>query len=314
MTPARRKAGMMNHCSGLFLAGPYLQERQKMLSSGILVKGYHQTGYSACSDEKSPLHDATFHAIGTIVLNAENDVISHARLVQFIGADGDILWMSGLSAVGAGSHKYKVNAGMGKWKHVFGVLEEKGLDGIRADGHLFVRWDLAYCTMTGESQCGNPIPGSMTGDPQCKSLGMDADEYRFYDTGYSFHGPHATDSEITLANGFVLVFNHQDGVLISRNENSPRHDATCCDRGISILLPGNESAAGDIMLLEDTDSDGDLTWLFHEWWYETGSGRYEFIGGTGKWAGIQGVGKTLGLVRMRADDYWMPTWELRWKL
>ena len=67
-------------------------------------------------------------------------------------------------------------------------------------------------------------------------------------------------------------------------------------------------------MLEDTDADGDIVWLYHEWWYGKGPGRYEFLGGTGKWADISGVGKTLGMVCSRADDHYMPTWEMRWKI
>jgi hypothetical protein len=27
---------------------------------------------------------------------------------------------------------------------------------------------------------------------------------------------------------------------------------------------------GDVMLLEDTDPDGDIVWLYHEWWVREG--------------------------------------------
>ena len=68
------------------------------------------------------------------------------------------------------------------------------------------------------------------------------------------------------------------------------------------------------MLLEDTDPDGDIVWLYHIWWYGTGPGQYRFIGGTGKWEGIIGEGRTLGMLRPRTDDHWMLRSEMHWKI
>ncbi len=142
---------------------------------------------------------------------------------------------------------------------------------------------------------------------------VEAGAYTDYDTGYSFHGPRVVTGIKELSNGLLLSANTQAGVLISENEHSPRHDATFYDRGSTIKTPEGK-ALGDIMLLEDTDADGDVVWLYHEWWYGQGPGRYQFLGGTGKWAGIAGVGKTLGSVRTRADDRYMPTWEMHWRI
>ncbi len=68
------------------------------------------------------------------------------------------------------------------------------------------------------------------------------------------------------------------------------------------------------MLLEDTDPDGDIAWLYHEWWYGEGPGTYRFIGGTGKWAGISGVGSTLGILKDRTDDHYMLRSEIFWNI
>jgi hypothetical protein len=146
----------------------------------------------------------------------------------------------------------------------------------------------------------------------CPSLVASGD-YRDYDTGYSFHGPHVVTGTKALANGLTLVANHQSGVLISENADSPRHNATCYDRGTTIKTSEGKTL-GDVMLLEDTDADGDIVWLYHEWWYGQGPGSYEFIGGTGKWKGIVGLGQTLGMVQRRADDHYMPTWEMHWRI
>ena len=68
------------------------------------------------------------------------------------------------------------------------------------------------------------------------------------------------------------------------------------------------------MLLEDTDPDGDIVWLYHEWWYGKGPGSYEFIEGTGKWKGITGRGVTLGMLRPRTDDHFMLRSEMHWNI
>jgi len=69
-----------------------------------------------------------------------------------------------------------------------------------------------------------------------------------------------------------------------------------------------------LLLLEDTDPDGDVAWLAHVWWYGKGPGTYRFLGGTGKWEGITGVGITRGMLRPRSDDHFMLKSELRWKI
>jgi hypothetical protein len=79
--------------------------------------------------------------------------------------------------------------------------------------------------------------------------------------------------------------------------------------------PGTTGGSnGDAMLLEDTDPDGDIVWLYHEWWYSNPPGSYEFIGGTGKWKGITGYGVTRGMLRGRTDDNYMLKSEMHWNL
>ena len=77
--------------------------------------------------------------------------------------------------------------------------------------------------------------------------------YTDYDTGYSFHGAHVVTGTKALTNGLTLVANNQCGVLLSENPNSPRHNATCHDRGTTIKTSEGKTL-GDVMLLEDTDA------------------------------------------------------------
>lgn len=136
--------------------------------------------------------------------------------------------------------------------------------------------------------------------------------YTNCETGYSFHGGHVITGTKVLTSGLTIVANVQAGVLLRDNADSPRHNTTCYDRGTTIKTSEGKTL-GDVMLLEDRDADGDVVWLHHEWWYGQGPGSYEFIGGTGKWKGITGVGQTLGMVQRRADDHYMPSWEMHWK-
>jgi hypothetical protein len=118
-----------------------------------------------------------------------------------------------------------------------------------------------------------------------------------------------------LSNGISLEFSTQSGVLMSLldpGKVSPRNNATCFDRGNTVKLDGK--TLGDIMLLEDTDQDGDVVWLLHIWWYNKGPGSYEFIDGIGKWEGISGTGVTRGMYKNRTDDHFMLKSELVWNL
>ena len=76
---------------------------------------------------------------------------------------------------------------------------------------------------------------------------------------------------------------------------------------------------GDVMLIEDMDPDGDIAWLFHEFWYTEGlpfgtHAGYWYLGGTGKWDGIKGVCKPLKRIRVRNDVNNMIALELSWTI
>ena len=88
--------------------------------------------------------------------------------------------------------------------------------------------------------------------------------------------------------------------------------ATNFDRGATIKM--GDRNLGDVMLLEDTDPDGDVVWLYRTWWYGKGPGTYRFIGGTGKWDGITGEGKTPGILRPRMEGHWMLRSEMHWRI
>jgi hypothetical protein len=272
------------------------------LKNGLTLEANRQAGIVVSETPGSPLHHATLFAQGTTVVDTEGAILCDARLYEFTDPDGDSAWAIGVNwpAKGAGGEAaFRLVQGTGKWEGLGGAFKTLGLVQERADDHCMLRWKASW-----------EVDVERTWDYEAL---VEAGDYTDYDTGYSFHGPHVVTAVKELANGQLLSANTQAGVLISENEHSPRHNATCYDRGTTIKTPEGR-ALGDIMLLEDTDADGDVVWLYHEWWYGRGPGRYQFLGGTGKWAGISGVGKTLGSVCSRADDHYMPTWEMRWKI
>ena len=289
--------------TGYTFQGPRIVDRTMPLTSGLTLEAYHQSGVVLGENPSSPLYDATMFAQGTILKNADGVILGDVQLTEFTGPDGDTAWACGLDWFAEGQAEgqgtYRLVQGTGKWEGIAGTFNTLGHKRARADDHVMlrceIRWEVAphrkwdYATLVADGG------------------------YTDYDTGYSFHGAHIVTGTKPLTNGLTLVANHQSGVLLSESANSPRHNATCYDRGTTIKTSEGKTL-GDVMLLEDTDADGDVVWLYHEWWYGQGPGSYQFIGGTGKWQGIAGVGQTLGMLQQRADDHYMPTWETHWKL
>ena len=284
--------------TGYAFASPQIVEATKPLKNGLTLLDVHRSGVMVAENPKSPWHHATFLAYGTTVQDADGKVVQEVALWETTDADGDSTW-SILWRPAEGPGKLEFVQGTGKWEGIAGGGMALGVVRARADDHAMPRWEMCWRT-----------DGARSGDAD----GAAQAAYTDYDTGYSFHGPHVTRSKKELANGIGLVVSTQSGVLTSMNPeaNSPRHHATCFDRGTTVQVDGK--VVGDVMLLEDQDPDGDLVWLIHVWWYGKGPGWYRFLGGTGKWAGITGTGTTLGMLRRRADDHYMLKSEIRWRI
>ena len=264
------------------------EQRSKVFSDGRSIIAYRQSGTMVGGDANGPWKKAALFAQGTIFKDAGGAVIADVALWETTDPEGDLVWCILWQPKDA-PHALEIKAGTGKWKGISG--KGKLLNG-RA------RWEIEWSIANLESAALRCKPG----------------DYAYHDSGFSFHGPHVTEMSRKLPNGATLIYNNQSGVLLSDNREarSPRNLATSYDRGTTYSI-GDRNLA-DIMLLEDTDPDGDTVWLYHEWWYGTGPGSYEFIGGTGKWEGISGYGKTLGVLRDRVDDHWLLKSEMHWNL
>ncbi len=289
--------------AGLMFAGPATNDRTMPLSNGLTLTAFRQSGVIISTDTARPTSGLTLFTQGTAITNEEGALIVKAELHEMTDPDGDSVWAIGANRFDDGAPtacgKFRLVQGTGKWQGVSGFFGLTGLQQARADEHVMVNCETQWAF-------GN------AGRASYEDL-VNKGNYTNYDTGFSFHGAHVDTRTVELSTGLRLVANTQSGVLLSNNPDSPRHNATCYDRGTTIKTSENKTL-GDIMLLEDTDADGDVVWLYHEWWYDQGPGSYEFIAGTGKWRGISGIGRTLGMVAQRADDHYMPSWEMHWKL
>lgn len=283
---------------GYLFSDPVIERRTKKLKDGTVLVAYHQHGIVVSQTPGSPWHHATCLAQGTTVKDPAGAVVLDVALCEMTDVDGDLTWSTWWRP-GGGAGRLSLEVGTGKWEGITGdgTLREDLC--ARADGYAMPQWDISWGL-----------------DPARHAGEADIDEgsYTHHDTGLSFHGPHITELTRELKNGMNLAVSNQSGVLISEQPDakSPRHYATNFDRGTTIKQ--GEKTLGDVMLLEDTDPDGDTVWLCHVWWYGKGPGSYRFLGGTGKWEGIVGEGRTLGMLRERNDDHYMLRSEMFWRM
>lgn len=287
--------------AGYLFLEPQEEKRLKKFKNGNVLTAYHQFGTISSRQRSSPWYRSTFFAQGSILKNHQGKVIAHVALCETVDNDGDLTWSTFWQRED-GSSEISLKAGTGKWKGIAGSGKLSTDQSSRIDGHsqpdYEMNWELSHLP-----------PAAARNNPE---------DFKFHDKGLSFHGPHIYDFSKTLDNGVTLMVSSQSGVLLSDDPSakSPRNFATCYDRGTTYKpAPGTKGGSnGDAMLLEDTDPDGDIVWLYHEWWYSNPPGSYEFIGGTGKWKGITGYGVTRGMLRQRTDDHYMLKSEMHWTL
>lgn len=281
---------------GFFLMGPEIETASKNFKDGKRMFHYTHEGMIVSDNPKSPWHDASMYVQGTALLDKEGKRIADVALCESTDPNGDLCWF--VLWTSDKGYEFTLRAGTGKWNNISGKASGGSGELKRADNNLKFPWEMSWEILEGEGLRG-PI---------------NRQEYTYHDSGLSFHGPHIITLNKELKNGVNLVYSDQSGVLLSDNRDavSPRNFSTCWDRGTTYYLNGKN--LGDVMLLEDTDPDGDMVWLYHEWWYGKGPGTYDFIGGTGKWKGISGRGVTRGMFKERTDDHFMLRSELHWNI
>jgi hypothetical protein len=282
---------------GYFFVGPEIETSGKKFKDGKYLMHYtHEGGVAISENVASPWHDGILYVQGSALMNEKGERMADVALCEITDKDGDLCWFVFRST--EEGFKLEIKAGTGKWDNISGSAKMGKVKDPRADGYHKFPWEMSWEILE-QSITDNPI---------------NKDKYEFHDQGLSFHGPHVTTLSKELNNKVNLVYSNQSGVLLSEDPEavSPRNFATCFDRGTTYQLEGK--TLGDVMLLEDTDPDGDIVWLYHEWWYGKGPGSYEFIEGTGKWKSITGIGVTLGMLRARTDDHFMLRSEMHWNI
>jgi hypothetical protein len=284
--------------SGYIFAGPTVERKSKAVKQGVVLVDNVREGVIVSNDAGSPWHKATYYTQGSILRDADGKFIRQVAFCETIDPDGDVTW-SILWEPSVGRASYHFVVGTGKWKGIAGEVTVTGMQ-RRADDYTMPSYRMSWEV---DEKNDETIPPFQPKGP-----------FTNHATSLSFHGPHVTESIRELANGLKLVVNTQVGVLMGEDPSvpSPRSYVTSYDKGTTVWDRGERLA--DVMLLEDTDSDGDMAWLVHVWWYARGRGLYKFVGGTGKWEGIRGEGNTLPALMKRTDDYHFLRSGIHWRI
>ena len=284
--------------SGYIFANPTVERKRKFVKPGMVLIDNHRNGVIVSNNAGSPWYKATYYIHGSILSDAEGKFIRQVAFCETIDPDGDVTW-SILWEPSEEKASYHFIVGTGKWKGIAGEAVITGKQN-HADGHTTPSYRMSWEI---DEKNDLTIPPFSPKGP-----------YTNHATSLSFHGPHVTENIKELANGLKLIVNTQIGVLLPENPaiQSPRAYAASYDKGVTVWSGGVRLS--DVMLLEDTDSDGDMSWLVHVWWYARGRGLYKFVGGTGKWEGIRGEGTTLPATMKRTDDYHFLRSEINWRI
>ena len=288
--------------NGYLFLGPREEISSKKIGKGQTITAFLCDGVAVSENPDSPWYRATLFAHGSIITDPEGKVLKEVIICETTDPQGDLSWSVLWYPEGANNPgSFTLIQGTGRWSGIHGSGSSEKHLADRSDTHRMPMYTMEWAI--------DPVNAPFSDSIQEK------DNYQYMDKCLSFHGPHIFIRSRDLTNGISLEFSSQSGVLmslLSADTFSPRNGATCFDRGNTVKLNGKTQ--GDIMLLEDTDADGDVVWLYHIWWYNKGPGIYRFIGGTGKWDGISGEGVTRGMLKARTDDHFMLKSELHWNL
>ncbi len=284
---------------GYIFMNPMVERKKKTVKPGQTHIDNHRSGTIVAENKESPWYKATYYSHGSILQDSAGKLIRQAAFVETIDADGDVTW-SILWEPSDGKPTYHFVVGTGKWKGIAGEAVITGTQ-RRADEGTMANYEISWEI---DEKNDQTIPAFNPKGPYTNKA-----------SSLSFHGPHVTESIRELSNGLKLIINTQIGVLLPEDPavQSPRGYAASNDNGVTVWKDGERLA--DVMLLEDCDAEGDMSWLCHVWWYARGRGLYKFVGGTGKWEGIRGEGTTLpAILKPRTDDYHFLRSGIQWRI
>ena len=263
--------------AGYFFTGPRQVIKTKKIKSDVIISAFTQKGVIITEEKGSPWYNASLFLQGSVLMDTSGKELKEVIICEACDKDGDLNWAVLHYPEGnAGPGTFELVQGTGKWAGIMGTGKITGNRVDRSDEYSMPGYEIEWQI--------DPVNAPNSNEIKNK------EQYEYRDECLSFHGPHVFLFSRKLSNGISLEFSTQSGVLMSQlspETISPRNNATCYDRGNTVKLNGQ--TLGDVMLLEDTDQDGDVVWLLHIWWYNKGPGSYKFIDGIGKWDGIEGV-------------------------
>jgi hypothetical protein len=235
--------------SGYLFTGHAVERKSKVVKPGTVLIDNVREGIIVSDNPGSPWNKSTYYHQGSILGDGDGKFIRQVALLEAIDPDGDVTW-SILWEPSEGKASYHFIVGTGKWK---GIAGEATITGItpRADNHTMqtykMKWEI-------DEKNDETVPAFSPKGP-----------YTNYATSMSFHGPHVTEFVRELSNGLKLIVNTQVGVLIGEGpaDPSPRGWVASYDKGTTVW--SHDKRLADVMVLEDTDSDGDMAWLVEDY-------------------------------------------------
>jgi hypothetical protein len=258
-----------------------LQSLVVMVSSGAILS----------DDPASPWYQSSYLANGSIIRDETGKAICEVMLIETTDADGDATWAIMKWWYDDGYGEFDLVTGTGKWKWLRGKGQIfPGPE--RKDDHIMPKFKFEW----------RLDPDANAKFDATYKAWLEAEEYTTRAVGYSFHGPHVTESTRHIGNGLTLDSNTQGGPYIFEDfPDSPFYQSKWKSHDTSIY-DAKGTYLADVLIMESIDGDGDIAWQYQVWWYDQPPGRNVIFGGTGKWKGITGYAVAPGHVRIRGDD------------
>jgi hypothetical protein len=296
-------ASQVGNDGGYIIAGPRIPgEHRKTLEDGLAIDEFTQRGVVLSDNPASPWHHASIFVDGTTYTNAEGEIVKEIVLFETTDPNGDVTWSCILRDTKDGAGEFFFVAGTGKWQWIAGQGEILRLKD-RADDHIMPEYEINWKL-----------------DPKRKHLeAVRTAGYDNYATGFTFHGPHVARATRKFSNGTAVIWNHQAGVIVGNDPDSPIYRSTFFVNGSRIAVGEDLVLTADLGRAEWIDSDGDMFWVIGIDFYPgpiVEEGVCPILGGTGKYEGMTGYVRFTGGAAggPRTDDYHLVNWEIAWNM